>query len=156
MQVTLNTQNINNQTNFTSLKRVNGGKVLKMLLGDEGKAIEKELVGNLKASKSFQTLCDKHDVFVRIEPYSYPVGALLDKGLSLEILVSKIKKSGIFALFKKAPLTERVTGYTVSGVEIRTRELAQHIIDDYIKVEKGMDDDINRFLQKAAQNTVSK
>jgi hypothetical protein len=150
MQVTLNTQNMNNQTNFTSLKKVSGGKMLKMLLGDEGRAIEKDLVSSLKSNKAFQTLCNEYDVYVNIEPHAYPVGMILDKALSLNILVNKIKRGGFFGLFKKAPQKEKVSGYVVSGVEMKTKILAQHIIDDYINVEKGMADDINKFLKKAA------
>ena len=60
------------------------------------------MVRNLKANKSFQTLCEKYDVFVNVEPRILgQYGILLDKGLSIEILARELKKGGILGLFKK-------------------------------------------------------
>ncbi len=147
MQVTLNAQN-NNQTNFTSLKKVNCGKLLSPLIGEDGFAIEDKLVQNLNANKSFQTLCEKYDVFVNVAPHARPAGIMLDKGLSIEILASKIKKGGIFGFFMKNPPRETISGYMAAGVEARTWNLAEHIIDNFIKAKDGMEADINKFLEK--------
>ena len=147
MQAIFSTQN-NNQTSFTSLKKVNCGKLLSPLIGKDGVKIEDKLVQNLKSNKSFQTLCEKYDVFVNVGPHVRPVGIMLDKGLSIEILASKIKKGGIFGLFKKNPPKETVSGYMAAGVEARTWTLADYIIDNFIKAKDGMETDINKFLDK--------
>ena len=143
MQVSLNTQKFDNTPNFTALKKVEGERILYSLIGDEGSAIVKNLTANLKANESFQTLCDKYDVFVKVQPHILGTnGIFLDKGLSLKIFAKKLGVSGLFA--KK----EKVTGYMAAGVEARTWDLAAHISETFIKPKDGMDADIIKFLQK--------
>ena len=147
MQVALNTQN-NNQTSFTSLKKVNCWKLLSPLMKEDGFAIEDKLVQSLKANKSFQTLCEKYDVFVNVTPHERTTSINRDMLLSTVILASKIKKGGIFEFFKKNPPKERVSSFLVSGQKERARILAEYTIDNFIKAEDGMEADIKKFLDK--------
>jgi len=154
MQVALNTQN-NNQTNFMSLKKVRGGKALAGLIGKDGYQIEKQLRTTLEANKSFNTLCEKFDVYVNIMPHFRPsgIGILLEKGLSLEILAREIKKDEVFGIFRKKTPKLPVCYYMASGVEANTWNLADYLTK-FIKSEEGLETDINKFIKKAEEPIV--
>jgi len=106
------------------------------------------MVRNLKANKAFQTLCEKYDVFVNVEPRILELyGILLDKELSIEIFARELKKGRLLGLFRKNPPKEMVTGYKAPGVEAKMWSLANYIIKRFIQAKDGMEPDIIKFLE---------
>ena len=148
MQVIFNANMSNNQTNFQSLKKVNGIKTLESLIGEEGNSIGNEIVTNLKANDAFKELCEKFDVFVDIIPKIQPEGIMLKKGLSLKIFAQKIDKT-LFGLFKKKEKIP-VASFMPFGLETPIWKLAEYMNNKYILVKDGLEKDICDFLKDIA------
>ena len=152
MRVNFDTQNFSNSANFKALKHVEGDKILQSLMGEEGPVLVDYMVQKMKAKSAFKELCEKCDVFVNIAPSYRPLdtGILLEKALTLDIFARKIREKSFWNIFKKQEPAERVTGILASGIEARTWDLADYIVNKFINRDcgKGLTVDINEFLKK--------